>query len=338
MKICLASSGGGHLRQLLSIEKAYANQDHYFLVEKTALSESVARSHLCYFTADSALGKLVRSPRAWWGLVTNFATSLRVLAKERPDVILSTGAGAALCTLLLARLFGSKIVFLETFAHTRTPSLTGRFVAPLAHAHLVQWDALGAIFPRSIVALPLVETGEIVPDKVEKPRQVLLTVGTHGPFNRLVREVERLIEEGKMPWPVVAQVGEGGHLSSAMDAFESCGSAEMAQLQEESDLVITHAGTGSILSALETGCKVIAIARNSAFGEHYDDHQQEILDELVVRGAILGGKDPADLESLIAKAPSFRPKRIEISTEPIVREIERLLAEWFGKDGSPDDA
>jgi UDP-N-acetylglucosamine transferase subunit ALG13 len=331
MKICLASSGGGHLRQLLSIEQVYANRDHFFVVSRSALSESVARSRRCFFVDDTALGKLTRSPKAWWSLAANLANSLWVLAKERPDVILSTGAGAALCTLLMGRLFGCKVVFLETFAHSRTPSLTGRLVSPLAHAHLVQWESLKAMFPRAVVVSPLVETGDFVPDQPEKPRQTFLTVGTHGPFDRLVRATEHLIERAILPLPVIAQVGKGGYQSPAMQAFESCDSAEMKRLLGESNLVITHAGTGSILSALEAGCKVIAIARSSAYGEHYDDHQQEILDELVARNAILGGKDPAELEELLEKASSFHPQRIEISPEPIVREIQRLLDDWFAE-------
>ena len=331
MKICLSSSGGGHLRQLLSIEEVYANLDHYFVVSRSALSESVARSHRCFFVDDTALGRLTRSPKAWWSLAANLAKSLWILARERPDVILSTGAGAALCTLVMGRLFGCKVIFLETFAHSRTPSLTGRLVSPLAHAHLVQWESLKAVFPRAVVVSPLVETGELVPDQPEKPRLTLLTVGTHGPFDRLVRAAERLIEAGKLTHPVIAQVGEGGYQSPAVQAFESCDNAEMKRLLGESDLVITHAGTGSILSALEAGCKVIAIARSSVCGEHYDDHQQEILEELIARNAILGSKDPADLENLLEKVSSFRPQRIEISPEPIVREIQRLLDRWFAE-------
>jgi UDP-N-acetylglucosamine transferase subunit ALG13 len=317
------------MRQLLLLKNLYGHLDHYFVTQSTPLAESVSQEHRCHFVPDVALGLLKKSLSAWWAFFKNFVASLRVYLRERPDMVLSTGAGTALNTLIIARLFGSKVVFLETFAHSQTPSLTGKIAARFVHAHLVQWEALRKRYPEAILACPLVETSEAMPSKPAGANQILVTVGTHGPFDRLIREVERLIERRTLVGPVIAQVGPGGYRSPRMKAFESCGQDEMLRHLSESGVLITHSGTGSILSGLEAGCKVIAIARKAQMGEHYDDHQLEILEEMKTRGAILGGADPSELEGLIGRLESFQPKQIRISTEPIEREIKQLLALWF---------
>jgi UDP-N-acetylglucosamine transferase subunit ALG13 len=327
-KLCLACSGGGHLRQLLLLAEFYQGLDHYFVTQRTPLGESASKDHRIHFVEDVALGLLKKSPRAWRAWFVNLFQSIRILWRERPDVILSSGAGTALNTILLGRLFGARTIFLETFAHTQTPSLTGRIAARFVQAHLVQWEALLTHFPKAALASPLVETGAIL-ERKPSADQVLVTVGTHGPFDRLVREVERLVDQGRMTGPVVAQVGPGGYHPKNMRAFEACGQDEMSRLLDESWLLITHAGTGSILSGLKAGCKVIALARSAAHGEHYDDHQLEILNEMRSRGAVLGGKDPSELEVLWNQASAFQPREIQISVEPIERELARIFGQWF---------
>lgn len=330
LKICLACSGGGHLRQLLLLRDFLSNHDVFLITARTPLAESVAGELRVEYVEDIALGLLKKSPKAWWAFLKNLLATIRILARERPDVVLSSGAGTALNAIFCSRLLGSRCIFLETFAHSQTPSLTGRLAARWVNAHLVQWKALLERFPSAVLVSPLEETGEVIPPKPPEIRQVLVTVGTHGPFDRLVREVDHLIETGVLTDPVVAQAGRSLFQSFKMRCFESCGQDEMKNLLRESRLLITHAGTGSILSGLEAGCRVIAIPRRASEGEHYDDHQFEILQEMVSRGAILGGNDPTDLERLVGQAESFRPMRIRISTERIEAELTRLFEEWFG--------
>lgn len=313
---------------MLLLKNVYQDLDHFFVTQQTPLSESIALDHRLHHVPDIALGLLHRSPRAWYEYVHNLALSLRILLTEWPDIIISTGAGSVLNTLLLGRLLGRRIIFLETFAHTRTPSLTGRLISPLAHAHLVQWPALAKRFPRATVISPLVETGQSIPPKDPSIRQVLVTVGTHGPFDRLVHEVEHLHLSGKLAGPVVVQTGPGGYQPDGIRCFESCHQQEMELLLQQSHLLITHAGTGSILSGLKAGCKVIAITRQARFGEHYDDHQVEILEEMQSRGAILGGKDPACLATLLEQVTEFTPREVTISTTLIETELKRLVEMW----------
>lgn len=328
-RIAFACSGGGHLRQILQLRSIAEQYPHFFITERTPLAESIERDHRVAYVEDIALGLLKRSPKAWWNLIRNLFQSSGILWSERPDLVISTGAGAALPTLLLARLFGAKVIFLETFAHTRSPSLTGRIVSRWANAHLVQWKGVLDRYPRATLVSPLVVTEDRIPAKPDRVRQIAITVGTHAPFDRLVREVEKLVQSGIIKDPVVAQVGEGGVMPTNIRSFETCPQGSLEEILVGSRIAITHAGTGSILSALKAGCRVIAFPRRAELGEHYDNHQREILEAMVGLGAILAGDDPSELSRLLTEAETFEPVSVYISPDPIEREIRRLIAAWF---------
>src|SRR4051812_29313366 len=84
-----------------------------------------------------------------WRVLWNFWEALRILRRERPDVILSTGAGPVVPFAILGRLFfGTRVVFVETITRVEQPSLTGRIMHRLAHEFFYQWEAQGQWFPR----------------------------------------------------------------------------------------------------------------------------------------------------------------------------------------------
>ena len=91
------------------------------------------------------LGNLLRNLRVAW----------RVLRRERPDVIVSTGAGVALPFFLLGRLFGRLCVFVEVYDRVESRTLTGRLCRPLADAFCLQWDRQREVYGHGIVVGPL---------------------------------------------------------------------------------------------------------------------------------------------------------------------------------------
>lgn len=91
---------------------------------------------------------IVHSERDWKTLF-NFVEAYRVLKKERPDVMVSTGAGPAVPVALVGRLlFGLRVVFVETITRVEKPSLTGRIMYWVAHEFFYQWKSLGVYFPK----------------------------------------------------------------------------------------------------------------------------------------------------------------------------------------------
>ena len=135
MKVCIASSAGGHLTELLQIKSVYEKYDHFFITFKRKNSVELAKNEKVYFVEDPS-----RNP---FKLIKTLFQSFLILLKERPKVIISTGAGVAIPIIYLGKLlFRSRIVFIESFCRVSTPSLSGRLAYPIADKFYVQWEEL----------------------------------------------------------------------------------------------------------------------------------------------------------------------------------------------------
>lgn len=101
---------------------------------------------------------------------------------------------------------------------------------------------------------------------------IFLTVGTQIPFDRLVAAVDRWAgeEPGR---PVFAQIGPTGLRPRHLAWRDFVSPAECGRLMREADLVVSHAGMGTILGALELGTPTLVMPRRAALGEHRNDHQ-----------------------------------------------------------------
>ena len=141
MKICIVSSCGGHLTEVRCLKPAYEKYDHFYVLNDEAIlpPDMVGKT---YF--------IVHSERDWKFLI-NLWEAFRVLRRERPDIILSTGAGPAVPFAIVGRFFfGNKTVFVETLTAVEKPSLTGRIMYFLAHRLFYQWPTLAKAFPRGV--------------------------------------------------------------------------------------------------------------------------------------------------------------------------------------------
>ena len=147
IKLCVTCSGGGHW---LEAERAASLLDceRYYVTFYTPRLEQERRTKRIYFVAHASR----RHPLLF---LVNAWQSLRILLRERPDVILSTGADVAVATCLLGKLLGAKLVFVESGGNVYTPSLTGRLMYPIADLFLVQWAPLRQRFPKAVVGGPL---------------------------------------------------------------------------------------------------------------------------------------------------------------------------------------
>ena len=141
MKVCLACSAGGHLSEMLQLEEFYKKHSHYFVSFKRADSESLTKKEKIYFVERPA-----RNPLLFF---VNFFQSFKVFLKEKPDVIISTGADAALRTCYIAKLLGKKVIYIESFCRPFKPSVTGRFVYPIADLFIVQWKPVQQYYKKA---------------------------------------------------------------------------------------------------------------------------------------------------------------------------------------------
>jgi UDP-N-acetylglucosamine:LPS N-acetylglucosamine transferase len=90
-----------------------------------------------------------------WRFFVNLWEAFRLLRKERPDVILSTGAGPAVPFAIIGFFFRIHVVYVETITSVRKPSLTGRIMYRLADRFFYQWEPLRRFFPGGIYGGPL---------------------------------------------------------------------------------------------------------------------------------------------------------------------------------------
>ena len=146
MKIAIVSSCGGHLTEVRCLMPAYIRYAHFYVLNDKALLPPDMADRTYFIT---------HSERDW-KFVVNLWEALVILRKERPNVLLSTGAGPIVPFALVGRLlFGTRVVFVETITRVTAPSLTGRIMYHLANAFYYQWRPLRAHFPKGIHGGPV---------------------------------------------------------------------------------------------------------------------------------------------------------------------------------------
>ena len=103
---------------------------------------------------------------------------------------------------------------------------------------------------------------------------IFVTVGSRNyPFDRLFIKLDELFDKGVIKDELFAQIGTSTYIPRNYKYRDFISQEEFSELVNKSDLVISHGASGSIMKALNSGKKVIAVTRLSKYGEHIDDHQ-----------------------------------------------------------------
>jgi UDP-N-acetylglucosamine:LPS N-acetylglucosamine transferase len=145
-KICIVSSCGGHLTEVRALKPVYEQHEHFYVLNDRVLVPKDMEGKT-YF---------IRHSERDWLFFVNLWEAWRILHKEAPSLILSTGAGPVVPFALVGKLLGIPMLFVETFTRTLTPSLTGRIMYHLADRFFYQWQPLGRYFPRGVYGGPLI--------------------------------------------------------------------------------------------------------------------------------------------------------------------------------------
>jgi beta-1,4-N-acetylglucosaminyltransferase len=140
MKIGIVSSCGGHLTEVRALRSIYEKYDYFYVVnEKIALPPEMEKR--TYF--------IVHSERDWKFLV-NLWEAWKILRKERPKLLLSTGAGPIVPFALVGKLLGIRTLYIEIGTQVTQPSVTGRIMYRLADRFFYQWEQLRQFFPNGV--------------------------------------------------------------------------------------------------------------------------------------------------------------------------------------------
>ena len=131
MKICLVCSHGGHLSEILQLIDALEGHETFFITYDSSRTRNLKRKYL--------LQNIGTNP---WLMARAFVSTFRILLKEKPRLIISTGSEIAIPAFYLAKLLRIKTVFIESWTRVDRPTGTGRIVYPVSDLFFVQWERL----------------------------------------------------------------------------------------------------------------------------------------------------------------------------------------------------
>lgn len=148
-KVMFISSMGGHLSELLQLDKLIKKNDSYVVTEKSnsTLFLKEKYKNVFYLISGSKDYQKFLYPFRLFG---NCFKSLFLYLKIRPDYIITTGAHIAGPMCCIGKIFGSKIIFIETFANMESKTITGRLVYKFADYFVVQWEDMLKLYPKAV--------------------------------------------------------------------------------------------------------------------------------------------------------------------------------------------
>lgn len=145
-KVMYICSVGGHLTQMLQMKEIFNKHKYVLVTEKTDVTKEMKdeynTEYLIYGSRKYILKYLII-------FTLNIFKSLYLFIKYRPDVIISTGTHTAVPMCYIGWLFRKKIIYIESFAKNKTPTLTGKLVYPIATKFIVQWESMLKVFPKA---------------------------------------------------------------------------------------------------------------------------------------------------------------------------------------------
>ena len=147
-RVLFISSTGGHLNELLQLKPLFEKYDSYLITEKTKSNQGLKNkfdnvNYLVYGTKHHKFTYIFK-------FIYNCFKSLILYIKIRPKVIVTTGTHTAVPMCYIGKLFGSKIIFIETFANSKTKTVSGKMIYPIANTFIVQWKSMMKLYPKAI--------------------------------------------------------------------------------------------------------------------------------------------------------------------------------------------
>lgn len=147
-KVMFIASTGGHLNELFQLQSLFEYYDYHIVTEKTSTNLSLKKkfcnriSYVVYGTKDHKWTYLFK-------LFINCWIELFIFIKTRPKYIVTTGAHISGPMCCIGKIFGSKIIFIETFANSSSKTATGKIVYLFADLFIVQWESMLELYPKA---------------------------------------------------------------------------------------------------------------------------------------------------------------------------------------------
>lgn len=143
MKLMLTCTSGGHFSTMRGLEPFWSQHERVWVTDLKQDTESLVGRDKVHWLPYQA-------PRDWLKILTNFPKTVRILMKEKPDLVVSTGASIAINFAIAAKLLGIRFLFIESISRAEELSLSGKLIYPLADEFYVQWQQLTAKYSKAI--------------------------------------------------------------------------------------------------------------------------------------------------------------------------------------------
>ena len=147
-RVMFIASTGGHLEELLQLKSMFSNYDYSLITEKTKSNmylKGIYKNKVHYLIYGTKHHFLTYP----FKLLTNCFISLHYYLRYRPDYIITTGVHTAGPMCCLGKIFGSKIIYIETLANMVTKTSTGRLLYPISDKFIVQWESMKKLYPKA---------------------------------------------------------------------------------------------------------------------------------------------------------------------------------------------
>ena len=137
LRICLAASAGGHLTQLLKLSKSWQNYETVCVTTSDVVKEKLQQYGKAY-----TVGECNRQHSL--PVIKALLRCIRIVFREKPNVVISTGAAVGFIVCLLGKLLGAKVIWIDSITNVKRISLSGMMIRHIADLFLVQWPELAS--------------------------------------------------------------------------------------------------------------------------------------------------------------------------------------------------
>lgn len=145
VKICFTSSSGGHFEQLMMLKPLLEKYDNYVVTEKLDYDVKAGNVPVKYVMQINRTDKFF-----FLKFLFNIIKSFGIVITNRPDVVISTGALAAVPLMVWTKIFGGKVVYIESFAKIDSPNISGKIAYKFADQFYIQWESMRKFYPNAI--------------------------------------------------------------------------------------------------------------------------------------------------------------------------------------------